>query len=633
MYSQTASGHVSIDVIQHRLSHRLSVYMCPSALYSLNSAPKSLTGKTDRALISKLTLSPSDRFFGEHDQEKNSRPLTETQERLKDLWQDLTAPQHGTNAQTDFLHTGGSSLLLLKLQKRVEETFGCEVPLIRMFESSTIGDMASQIEHRLKHEKMVKPVDWMDETQLPLGLQDLYPVSSTDRPSPPTLIMEEKKEPINVVLTGSTGRLGRALLTAMIAEPLISRVHCVGVRNAQRRQPGITGTGESKVTLYDGDLVRPNLGLSQKQVKSIFEDVGLVNYNGADMSYLKSYASLRTANLQSTKDLVKLVAKYGDQRRVPFHYVSTISVGNIAANAAKEPAQTTGIVGPSNGADVKSTGEGECKSGDDDGVNEDFTFTPVSVAQCPPSTTVSPYNINKIAHGYVATKWASEVFLENVSQRHNNASPIIIHRPSLMTDDHDDHDETKETFAPSKEQQKPSGRSRDRVGSPGFDFFQDLRWYSSLMHAVPTISASAAKKAAVNGTLDVVPLKDVVGGIMGSVAASLRWNPDSSSTENIKAESVKYIHHLGGVNLDLDDLSSFVSKWRKKGDNDEENEKEAWEASAERLSMTEWTRRAGGLGMHPTMVALCNSVALADGRLILPRTTTTTTTTITRSPH
>jgi len=41
------------------------------------------------------------------------------------------------------------------------------------------------------------------------------------------------------------------------------------------------------------------------------------------------YTSLRTANLQSSKNLVKIIARYSGPKGVQFHYVSTVSIGNI----------------------------------------------------------------------------------------------------------------------------------------------------------------------------------------------------------------------------------------------------------------------------------------------------------------
>ena len=61
--------------------------------------------------------------------------------------------------------------------------------------------------------------------------------------------------------------------------------------------------------MHEGDLVLPDLGLSEDVAAAVFGSVHAVIHNGDDISYLKTYALPRAVNLQSTKDLVKIVAR------------------------------------------------------------------------------------------------------------------------------------------------------------------------------------------------------------------------------------------------------------------------------------------------------------------------------------
>jgi len=70
--------------------------------------------------------------------------------------------------------------------------------------------------------------------------------------------------------------------------------------------------------------------------------------------------------------------------------------------------------------------------------------------------------------------------------------------------------------------------------------------------------------------------------------------------------SVRFFHHIGGVELPLDDVRNLVAK------NEHGND-------IREMDMVEWAREAGKLGMHPTMVALFESLAAAEGRLVFPR--------------
>lgn len=127
------------------------------------------------------------------------------------------------------------------------------------------------------------------------------------------------------------------------------------------------------------------MGLCETDAEYVFNDIDAVIHNGADVSHLKSYYTLRRANLHATKELARLCLP----RRIPFHYVSTAGVsmftfwqsfGEESASAAGPPT---------------------------DGTN-----------------------------GYKASKWSSERFLERLSDQLK--LPIWMHRPSDMVRDDDE---------------------------------------------------------------------------------------------------------------------------------------------------------------------------------------------------
>ena len=162
-------------------------------------------------------------------------------------------------------------------------------------------------------------------------------------------------KPKTVLLTGATGFLGRALCKKLSASPDIAKIECLAVRNPKTAQKE-----PNKTFFHTGDLRSPFLGLSEKKAKMIFESADLIIHSGADVSHMKSYQSLRRPNVESTKELVRLAGKH----KIPFHFISTAGV----ALSGKE------------------------------------SYPEVSVAAYPPPT-------NRI-EGYVASKWASERFLD-----------------------------------------------------------------------------------------------------------------------------------------------------------------------------------------------------------------------------
>jgi nucleoside-diphosphate-sugar epimerase len=483
--------------------------------------------------------------------------LTDTEMRLRSIWEQILTLNHRkVTAETDFFHVGGSSLLLLSLQARIREVFNINMPLIRMFESSTLGAMAHRIEHGMQHEVAAEAIDWDKETALSPTL--LNPASQPS-PPPPT---EPPTKPSVVILTGATGQLGQALLASLVADPHIKHIHCIGVRNAQHRQ-NQTPFPNPKITLHEGDLVLPRLGLSAPTAAAIFTSADAIIHNAADMSYLKTYASLRAANLQSTKELVNLTAAAALSKKptIPFHYISTVSVGNIPALHHVEAA-------------------------------EEYVFRPGSVrAYPPPPLSSSSVDIAKTAHGYVASKWASEVFLERVCEQWPGWD-VVIHRPSLI-------------MRPQLTEEGALGKGGG--GGGGLEFVENLRRFAGLLRAVPVVGMNhmgglgdGGKGVRVSGSFDVVSLEEVVRGVMEAVVGTGRADAEVSS--------LRFLHHIGGVELPLGDLKSWVADEGQEGDDIQE------------MEALEWARRAGELGMHPTMVAMVQELAAAEtGRLVLPR--------------
>ncbi|KAH8767211.1 male sterility protein-domain-containing protein [Diaporthe sp. PMI_573] len=128
----------------------------------------------------------------------------------------------------------------------------------------------------------------------------------------------------------------------------------------------------------------PHFGLSHNEATAIFGEATRIIHNGADLSHLKRFHSLREVNLQATKRLVDMCLP----RRIPIHYISSASVCEL-----------TGL----------------------------DAYPELSVSAHPPPGDGSD--------GYTASKWASERYLEKVHER--LAWPIWIHRPTNVLREHD----------------------------------------------------------------------------------------------------------------------------------------------------------------------------------------------------
>lgn len=532
-----------LDIIRSQLSRHIPQYMCPAAMIPLPKLPVSTAGKLDRRQVASLPLSADlGRLL---DITEDSRDvdvdLTSTQTRLRPIWEKILSSESRPKivAQTDFFHIGGTSMLLLPLRKRISEEFGVSMPLVSMFASSTLSAMAEWIDLGSQVNVKTAFLDWDQETQLEPALMDL-------KTEP--LNTDSLTKPATVVVSGATGTLGRSLLRLLIEDATVEHIHCVGVRNAAGRRDLFDLDGNSRVTLHEGDLIKPLLGLSEEKAADVFGAADAIIHNAADMSYLKTYASLREVNLESTKELIRMSARYGTGRGrgfVPFHFISTISVGNVVA---------------------ASLSETEARN---------FIFDAVSVGDYTPAqpSAVASNDLAKMAQGYVATKWASERFLERLHGKYPDW-PIVIHRPSLI----------------AREWNPASG------ADPGLEFVENVRQYSSLIGAVPVLPRQTGGSGSfrVNGFLNVVPLSQAARGVVGALGDHM--------------SGLRYLHHLGTNDLPFDDVKAWGLESASSG-SEEIGE----------LSVAEWLERAKAMGLSTPVAALLENIATLEGQIALPR--------------
>ena len=338
-------------------------YMMPAAFISLDQLPVSSSGKGERRSIAALPIGKDLQIVLE------STALTPLMSRLKETWKGvipgIVYDRYNVGPGSDFFHVGGNSMLLVKLQAHIRQIFQVSIPLVRLFAAPTLQEMALCVENTYQNLNK-NSIDWAVETE-PIELMTTSPQPSATPPIPPKV----------VILTGATGLLGLDILSLLVSDPQVSKVHCIAVRNSAHR---VSLPATDKTVFYEGDLTLPLLGLSKYTALTIFREANVVIHNAADVSHLKTYHTLRLANVGSTKELAKLCL----ESMVPIHYVST------AAVALFTPRES---------------------------------FEEVSVADTPPPTDGSD--------GYTATKWVSERYLERVNERFG--LPICIHRPSGIT--------------------------------------------------------------------------------------------------------------------------------------------------------------------------------------------------------
>jgi amino acid adenylation domain-containing protein len=394
-----------------------------------------------------------------------------------------------TPLRSSFGTLGGDSILAMQLVMRCRKK-GFSISVRDVVRSKSIADIASAVRGAL-NETATKAI--------PLNIEESVnwyaeaALESTPRPEPCSYSTEKKSE---IVLTGSTGFLGHHILEELVASPAVSRIHCIAVRAQGRGNARTKPIISEKVVTYTGDLTVPHLGLTDEQC-SLFGTCKAIIHCGAQVSFIQPYHGLRKPNVDSTKQLAQFALQY----RIPFHFISTLGVTHLA--------------------------------------NTD-TFGEASVASYPPTRTVD---------GYEASKWVSEVFLENFHREFG--LPIYIHRPSSI------------------------------VGpdAPSLDIANNLLRFSRKMHVVPKL-----EEWNVRGYLDFVD----IGAAAANIASTVL-----QGSSNPRPQGVVYLHESGQLVLPISDLKNYLERDGL--------------AKFEEAGMREWVRLALANGLNGSIAEYLES--------------------------
>ena len=280
------------DGLRRALAGRLADYMIPSSFLPCADLPRTLSGKVDRAAL----LEQAGRAVSG---EAAGAPETALERTLAGIVQELLgAPRVGID--DDLLALGFHSLLLARLQARLREAAGAEVPLADLVRAGTVRGLARLLEG--EEGPGIGPAELAAEAAL---APDIRPQGSYAFPAGPR----------TVLLTGATGFLGGHLLAALLARTA-ARVLCLV------RDPAALRRGE-RIVPVPGDLAQARLGLSEAEFRELAATVEAVYHCGAQVNHLYPYEALRAANVEGTREILRLAV---EGRAKVLHHVSTLAV-------------------------------------------------------------------------------------------------------------------------------------------------------------------------------------------------------------------------------------------------------------------------------------------------------------------
>ncbi|SFB44073.1 amino acid adenylation domain-containing protein [Amycolatopsis marina] len=129
--------HPQPTLLRAELARRLPGYSVPAAVTVVGEFPLTVTGKLDERALPDPRAEMAGTGFG--------APTTGTERQVHDIWcavlgRDVVA------VSDNFFDVGGHSLLLGRVQQRLTERFGVDIPLLRLFEHPTITAQAEYLD-------------------------------------------------------------------------------------------------------------------------------------------------------------------------------------------------------------------------------------------------------------------------------------------------------------------------------------------------------------------------------------------------------------------------------------------------------------------------------------------------------
>jgi hypothetical protein len=128
------------DAARAALRRRLPEYMVPGTFVELAALPLTPNGKVDRAALP----SPDTSIGSQTAASVPDALLTPAQQHVIAVWREVLGLQ-SVGLHDNFFDAGGHSLLLVKLQAGLRREFGHELPLVELFQATTIAAQADRL--------------------------------------------------------------------------------------------------------------------------------------------------------------------------------------------------------------------------------------------------------------------------------------------------------------------------------------------------------------------------------------------------------------------------------------------------------------------------------------------------------
>ncbi|KEQ93255.1 hypothetical protein AUEXF2481DRAFT_41980 [Aureobasidium subglaciale EXF-2481] len=310
------------------LSESLAQYMLPSLWVVLEELPlHEVSGKVDlKKLPAPVTTPPNGANGTKAAQAQDPIGVNDVAE----VWSaTLNMPRSLISSASNFFDLGGHSLSLADLAAKFSRSFGFRVPVARLADPPTLAGHVETVRAvRDGHAAAV-------QADLPAVLRKDSTLDNDIQANGAKFCPLNKAN--TVLLTGATGFLGAFLLNDLL-ENTSAQIICLvrfnnpegsdysaGIARLRRHLLDLGLWRDSimeRVEILPGNLSRERLGLDQNLWNDMVSRVQVIVHAGATVNLIYPYASLRGANIEGTREILRLASQSG----ATVQYVSTNGV-------------------------------------------------------------------------------------------------------------------------------------------------------------------------------------------------------------------------------------------------------------------------------------------------------------------
>ena len=335
---------LTVEDIRRRLETILPTYMIPSHFQSLDTMPRTPTGKIDLRQLKDLAagsgvvpaqteqLCSASAVAQPDDSVIRAEPGS--REWLLDMWKKALNRTDITEDRS-FFEQGGTSLTALSMLSRYNN-HGIMMSLSQFYSNPTI-----QAQMRLLHPDQIAVPNSDSEgacTSLPLTVcTPVADLPSLKHERYPRLVPElscvtpERRSMAVVFLTGATGFLGAHVLQALV-ESGAGTVICLTRDGSPQRLEamlewyfggGCAAALMDRVEVLRGDIGQRSLGLSPMEYQALSGRLCAIWHCAADVRHYAADAdALLRVNLDGTKEVIRLARA----AQAPLYHMSTASI-------------------------------------------------------------------------------------------------------------------------------------------------------------------------------------------------------------------------------------------------------------------------------------------------------------------